>query len=272
MDTENANRTDLAASLMTYGKYVFALGVMAIGALTLTWGDFANGQPVPAAFPDRTILAYLAGAFMFIAGAAILWRRTTAWAAAAIAAYFTVIVVIVMDGPGLIAQYTVYGVYEGIAIQLAIACGALIVFAANADIDAALAARLTRIAQLTFGVCALIFGGAHFVYLTFTTPFVPAWLPPSQAFWAYVTGVAHILAGIAILTGFRARLAAILLTIMFAAFQPLVHIPMLLAAPTSHFEWGENATNLALIGVAWLIAETLPRQAWRRWLPVTESA
>lgn len=261
MSTENATR----ATPTAYGKYVLALGVMALGALTLTWGDFVNGQPVPATLPYRTILAYLAGAFIFISAAAILWRRTTAWGAAAIAAYFAVIIVILMDGPGLIAQFKVYGVYEGVAIQLAIACGALIVFAANAAIDAALAARLTRITQLTFGVCALVFGGAHFVYLTLTTPFVPAWLPPSQTFWACATGVAHILAGIAILTGFQARLAAILLTIMFAAFQPLVHIPMLLADPASHFEWGENATNLALVGVAWVMAETLPRQAWRAW-------
>jgi len=49
-----------------------------------------------------------------------------------------------------------------IAEQLAIAAGGLIVYAANARIDAALAAHFTRIGQLVFRVCAVLFGGAHF--------------------------------------------------------------------------------------------------------------
>src|SRR5262249_32280663 len=79
-------------------------------------------------------------------------------------------------------------------------------------------------------------------------------------FWGYATGVFHIAAGIAILTGVQARLAAILLTVMFASFTPLVHIPMLLADPSSHWIWNENAVNLALVGAAWVIADSLTAQ------------
>ena len=46
-----------------------------------------------------------------------------------------------------------------------------------------------------------LFGGAHFFYMNLTTPLVPSWLPPSQIFWGYATGIAHIAAGFAILTG-----------------------------------------------------------------------
>jgi uncharacterized membrane protein YphA (DoxX/SURF4 family) len=108
-------------------------------------------------------------------------------------------------------------------------------------------------------VCALIFGGAHFVYMNLTAPLVPKWLPPTPEFWGYATGVAHIAAGIAILTGVQARLAAILLTAMFAAFTPLVHIRMLLADPSNHWIWNENAVNLALTGAAWVVADSLAR-------------
>ena len=113
--------------------------------------------------------------------------------------------------------------------------------------------------QLAFGVCALLFGGAHFFYMNFTVPLVPKWLPPNGEFWAYATGVGHIAAGIAILTGVQARLAAILLTAMFAAFTPLVHVPLLIADPSSHAVWSENALNLALIGAAWVVADSLAR-------------
>ena len=242
---------------MAFGGRVYGLGVMALGMVCLAWGNFDPGQPVPMDFPDRAALAYAAAAFMFVAGAAVVWRRTAARGAAALTAYYALIVVILMNGRVVLAHYAEYVTYEGVAEQLAIAAGGLIVYAANARIDAALAARLTRLGQLAFGVCALIFGGAHFVYMNLTAPLVPRWLPPSQVFWGYATGVGQIAAGVAILTGVQARLAANLLTAMYASFALLVWVPMLLAAPGSHGNWTESATTLALIGAAWVVADSL---------------
>lgn len=243
-----------------FGWRVYGLGIMALGAVCLAFGDFHPGQPMPKDFPERTALAYAAALFMLIAGLAVEWRRTTAWAAAALAGYFGLVVVVLMNGRVLLAHYAAFGPYESTAIELAITAGGLIVYAASARIDAATARRLTRAAQLTFAVCALVFGVAHFVYMNLTAPLVPKWLPPSQEFWGYATGVCHIAAGIAILTGVQARLAAVLLTVMFAAFTPLVHLPMLVAEPSNHWIWNENAVNLALVGAAWVIADSLPRQ------------
>jgi uncharacterized membrane protein YphA (DoxX/SURF4 family) len=245
--------------MMAVGWRVYGLGVMALGMVCLAWGDFDPGQPVPRDFPDRTALAYGAAAFMIVSGAAVEWRRTAAWGAAALSAYYTLIVVILMNGRVVLAHYTEFGAYSGAAEQLAIAAAAMIVYAASAKIDAALAVRLTRLGQLAFGVCALLFGGAHFFYMNLTVPLVPRWLPPTQEFWAYATGVGHIAAGVAILTGVQARRAAILLTVMFASFTPLVHVPMLLADPSSRTNWSENALNLALIGAAWVVADSLAR-------------
>lgn len=247
------------AKTVTLGWRVYGLGLMALGLVCMALGDFHPGQPVPKDFPGRTLLAYAVATFMLVAGAAIEWRRTTAWAAAALTAYFTLFVVILMYGRVLLAHYAEFGPYEGLAIELAITTGGLMIYAANAKIDAATAARLTRLGQLTFGLCALVFGAAHFVYMNLTAPLVPKWLPPSQLFWGYATGVCHIAAGIAILTGVQARLAAILLTIMFAAFTPLVHLPMLLANPSSHWIMNENAVNIALTGAAWVLADSLAR-------------
>jgi len=245
---------------MVFGWRVYGLGVMALALVCLAWGDFDSGQPVPEGLPGRTALAYAAAAFMLVAGAAVEWRRSAAWGAAALTAYYVLIVVLLMDGPGVLAQYTEFGSYSNAAEQLAIAAGGLIVYGANAGIDAALAARLARLGQLAFGVCALLFGGAHFFYMNLTIPLVPKWLPPTQEFWAYATGLAHIAAGLAILAGVQARLAAILLAAMYASFTPLVHLPLAMADPSSHFNWSENALNLALTGVAWVVADSLARR------------
>jgi hypothetical protein len=116
---------------MAFGSRVYGLGVMALAMVCLVWGDFDPGQPVPKGFPDRTALAYAAAAFLLVAGAAVEWRRTAAWGAAALTAYY--------------------------------------------------------------------------------------------------------------------------------AFTPLVHMPMLLAKPSSHGNWAENALNLVLVGVAWVVADPLAR-------------
>jgi uncharacterized membrane protein YphA (DoxX/SURF4 family) len=243
-------------TMTAFGCRVYGLGVMALGLVCLAWGDFDLGQPVPKDFPDRAALAYAAAAFMIVAGAAVGWRRTRAWGAAALTVYYALIVVLLMNGRVVLARYTEFGTYSGVAEQVAIMAGGVIVYAASAKIDAARAARLTRLGQLAFGVCALLFGGAHFFYMNLTIPLVPKWLPPTQEFWAYATGVGHIAAGIAILTGVQARLAAILLTAMYASFTLLVHGPILLANSSSRTNWSENALNLALIGVAWVVADS----------------
>jgi len=244
---------------LTFGQFAYGAGVMAMAILCLAWGTFDPGQPVPKDFPYRSALVYVAAVLMFGGGAAVIWRRTAAWGGAALAAYFALVVVLLMNGRVALSHYAEYGTYSNAAAQLAIAAAGLIVYAAHARIDGAQAARLMRVGQLAFGICALLFGGAHFVYLHLTVPLVPKWLPPSPEFWAYATGVGHIAAGIAILAGVQARLAAILLTIMYASFTPLVHVPMLLADPANHWIWSENAVNLALIGVAWVVADSLAR-------------
>ena len=258
--TPHLARSRIAAKLTAMkgcGWRIYGLGVIAIGMVCVAFGDFDPGQPVPQDFPCRIGLAYASAAFMLGAGAAIEWRRTSACAAAALASYYVLFVVILMNGRVVLAHYAEYAGYSGGAEQLAVAAGGLIIYAGSAKIDRVRAARLIRIGQLAFGVCALLFGGAHFFYMSETAPLVPKWLPPTQEFWGYATGVGHIAAGVAILCGVQARLAAILLTAMYASFTPLVHVPLLMADPHSHGNWSENALNLALTGAAWVVADSL---------------
>jgi uncharacterized membrane protein YphA (DoxX/SURF4 family) len=249
MTSENAS--------MTFGRLVYGLGVLALGIVCLVSGDFISGQPASKNFPDRTVLAYAAGAFLFATGAAIEWRRTAAWAAAALAAYLALVVVVLMNGRVVLAHYAEFLAYFGVAEQLSLVTGALLIFAASASLDGRLAARLARTGQIAFGLCLLFFGSAHFVFMNLTAPLVPKWLPPSQVFWGYATGVGFFAAGAALISGVQARLAAILLTVMLASFAVLVHAPTLLAEPASRGNWTEAAINFAITGVAWVMADSL---------------
>lgn len=244
-----------------YGRYALGVGIMAIGVLGLALGDFHPGQPVPKDFPGHAVLAYAASVCLLVAGAALLWRRTLLWASGALIAYYWLIVVLLMDGRLVLRHWREYIAYSNTAEQAAIAAAALILFAAAAPLDSTLRLRLTRAGQIVFGVCAVLFGGAHFFYMDMTAPLVPKWLPPSQLFWGYATGVFHIAGGLAILSGVRARLGATLLAMMYAAFTPLALLPLLLAKPDQIGPWAENAVNLALVGAAWVVADSLRRPA-----------
>jgi uncharacterized membrane protein len=238
------------------GWRVYGLGIIALAVICLIWGDFHGGQPVPKNFPARTALAYATAVFMLICGITLEWRRTTMWAAAALAAYYGIVVVLLMNGRLVLRNLGIYGAYDSMAEEVAITAGALIVWASLANLNAATSARLIRIAQVAFGICAIVFGGAHFVYMNLTAPLIPKWLPPNQVFWGYATGMFHVAGGLAIIANVRARLAATLLVIMYAIFT-VVALPPGLLVKSTFFGWTEIASSVILTGVAWVVADSL---------------
>src|ERR1700734_3714479 len=98
-----------------FGRHIYGLGVMAVGLASLAFGEFDSGQPVPDHFPGRTALAYAVGAFLVIAAAAVEWRRTAAWGAAALTAYYALVDVALMNGRLLLTDYASFLTYENIA-------------------------------------------------------------------------------------------------------------------------------------------------------------
>ncbi len=249
---------------MGLGRHVYGLGALALGLTGLAWGDFALvWQPVPANLPDRTLLAYLAAAILVLAGVAINSRRTAAAGAATLAALYALGVAL-LHVPHVVAHPFSLGPWGGVAEQTALVSGGLVAFAAMSAMDETRSAIIFRTGWLLFGLCCLVFGAEHFKYESETAQLVPKYLPLGQDFWTRFTGAAHIAAGLGILSGIRARLAAQMLTAMFLVFAVLVHAPLLIADPASHLNWVMNAMNLCLTGAAWVMADSLRgRSMWR---------
>jgi uncharacterized membrane protein YphA (DoxX/SURF4 family) len=229
---------------------VYGLAAVGFGLVGLSWGDFAAvWQPVPATLPGRTTLAYIVAAVLLLAGLSIQRRSSAALGTLTLTMLYS-LGVILLHVPLVIARPTVFVAWSGTAEQLALVAGGLVAYAFSATVTA----QLVFCGRLIFGVCLILFALAHLFYLKPTADFVPAWLPPNQMFWAYATAAGHFLAGVAIISGIAARLAARLLTGMFVVFGVLVHAPTLFADPHSHFNWAANAMNFALIASAWVIA------------------
>jgi uncharacterized membrane protein len=260
--------------MMNLGSRVYGLAAVLLGLVGLAWGDFAAvWQPVPDEIPGRTTLAYIA-AIALISGGVALQRPRTAWMGALGLAILYAIFALLWV-PRVVGFPKIFATWSGTAEQLALAIGGVAAYAsvrrrAAGPAGGAAAIKMTRAGRLVFGLCLVAFGTAHLIYTNETAAMVPAWLPPGQRAWALATGACHLLAGLALLSGVWALLAARLVTAMFIGFGLFVWAPQLLRGPGDHMAWAGNAVNFALIGAAWAVASSIA-EFGSRWVPTREA-
>src|SRR5271156_2608078 len=232
------------------GARIYGLAAIVIGITGIVWGALAaGGVSIPKAGPDRVAIADVASALFIVGGVLINWPRIARSGAALLTALFALDLV-VLCLPRLATHLGDFGYWDATAEPVALAAAGLIAYATSATLAPALSARLQYAGRAVFGLCLFSFGWAHFAYLDRTVSMVPAFIPPSQMFWAWFTALAAIAAGLAFISGVQALLAARLLTLMYVVFQIFVHTPILMAGHTNLFNWEENAVNLALVGAA----------------------
>jgi uncharacterized membrane protein len=240
------------------GARVYGVAAIMMGIAGILWHDFATGWiPAPADLPGRAMLAYAVGAALVAGGVLINVPRFVAWGAGILTAVFAAGLVL-LDLTRLAMHVSGFDYWESSAEQVAITVGGLIALAAT--VNGPNGARIEWAGRFAFGLCLLIFGAAHFVFAKFSATFVPSYIPPSQMFWVYATGVAQIAAGVAILSNILPLLGVRLLVVMYILFGILVHTPRVLAGAADHGNWVEFIVNLALVGVAWIMADSLARR------------
>lgn len=241
---------------MRASTYLFALATVAMGITNVVWGDFETAhQPIQAFgdnVPGRALFAYVTATWLVLGGAALLFERTRRAGAAALAVLYLIFglfwVPRFVTAPQVLGHGAgVYiGVLGGLCQQLILTAACLILMHRN-----------ERVAQWTFAVSAIVFGLGHLTGMRATADMVPQYMPLGTNFWAALTGVCFILAGIAIASGFLDVLAARLLTIMLFIFSVLALGPIIVVYPHSHIAWGVNAYNLTAVGAVWVLASAL---------------
>jgi uncharacterized membrane protein len=232
---------------------VFAATLIAIGAWGLASGGFAGiWAPVPKAWPAREALAYACAVVALATGGGLLWRRTAA-AAAAVLTVFLFAWALAIKAPIVVAASAAAS-WESLGETVVIAAAAGTLFAEVTARQSAL-----RVARALFGLSLIAFGAAHLAYIKETAALVPSWLPAPAA-WVYFTGFAYIAAGVAVVTGVQARLAATLSTVQMGLFTLLVWAPALAAGGAE--ARSEGAISWALTAAGGVVAasyKTRPR-------------
>ena len=251
---------------MKIGVYVYGIAAVAYGITDLVWGEFdPSDQPLQAwgdHIPGAKIFAYIAATWLVVAGVALLWRRSRRLAAASLAILYGIFVLFPLPrfywGPHVHGHraYVYFGVLGDVCQEIILFVAAVIVWKSLSGRDS-LPHRAALIARWTFGFCSIDFGLAHLTAVWTVVPMIPKWIPPGPTFWAVFTGIAFVLAGLAIVLGVLDVLAARLLGLMLLVFSALALAPLIFAAPRNHASWGANAYNLTAVGAAWIVAEWL---------------
>jgi len=248
------------------GQVVFAATMMALGIVGLSKGDFTViWQPVPKGLPGRETLVYLCALTSLAAGVGLLWQRTAAIAARVLLLWF-LLWLLLLRLPTFSRGFTV-DVYWAACQTAVMLAGTLVLytrFATDWDkqrLGFVAGENGLHIARVLYGLALIPFGLAHFTYLKQTAVLVPDWLPWHVA-WAYLTGASFIAAGIAIIVGICARLAAALSALQMGLFLLLVWIPKMAEGSMTAFQWGEAVVTWALTSAGWVVADSYRGTPW----------
>lgn len=254
------------------GVYVLAVGAVATGVVDVIWRRFDPAEQPIQAFGDKVpsetaVFACIVALMLIIGGLAIVRERTVRLGAVLLAAAYFIFAIFwcprVVYGFEYLGWRGSIGALGGIGQAVIVIAAAAILYAGSGALDARGSESVTRVARWAFGISTIVFGLAHLTNLADIGRMVPQWMPLGGIVWAVVTGIAFILAGIAILTGIADLLATRLLTLMLVVFSVLALAPQLVSFTHYQSSWGANVYNLAAIGAAWVLADWLatPRAA-----------
>lgn len=249
------------------GRGVFAGTLVVLGVMGFARGDFAPiWHAVPKGLPARQALVYLCALVLFGCGMGLFWRRSAAIAARILLVYL-VLWLLLVRSHDVLRGPAVLGAWYGIVETAEFIAGAWVLYVSLASDHGRRWDRFAagdgglRIARALFGLALIFFGLSHFVYADLTTPLVPGWLP-APLFWAFFFGCTYIAAGLAVLIGVYARLAAALATVQMAIFTLLVWLPRVVSGHISAGHWGEFVVSWTLTAAAWVVADSYRGASW----------
>jgi uncharacterized membrane protein len=249
---------------MRIAAAVFAATMVGLGLWGLVGRDFAPiWRPVHGHGAAREALVWICGLVSLAGGLGILWDRTRAPAAGVLAALL-IIWMAVFKAPAVVGAPGVAAAWESCGETAVLAAGAWALFAqGGGGRSPPLVAGDSgvRAAQILYALAMMVFGVAHLAYLEATAALVPGWLPGRVA-WVWLTAATYLGAGVAMLAGAWARLAAALSALQMGLFTLLVWAPVLARGHAGADDWSEAAISWSLAAAGAVVAASYAGASW----------
>jgi uncharacterized membrane protein YphA (DoxX/SURF4 family) len=243
--------------LIKPGRYIFAIGIMALALFGFFSRDFLIGRPPlwPAGIPGALAIAHLSNAIVILCSVAILLNKKGGIAALSVGILILIHSFLIRHLPGLF-EMPWEGILWSINVYktLALAGGAFIVavslFKEQSRKTASSSIKIMELIGVFFiGFFFIMSGFAHFKFDEFIIKsFMPAYIP-LKPFWTYFCGVTLIAGGLGIWIPPTRRLAALLSAIMILGWFLLLHIPRFLAAPNDPGERLGLYESFSFVGI-----------------------
>ena len=263
-DQINANPT--GQTVLRISHAIFALVLIGLGIIGLSKGDFPPGwTPVPESMPVRQVLVYLGDIICIACGAGFLLRPVATIAARVLFAWLMVWLLF-LRVPWMMIDFGIGTWWAASSTAILVGTSWVLYSSLANDWDKRLFGfvvgdRGMRFAQVLFGLGLIPLGIAHFLYLEATAPLVPSWLL-FPVFWAYFTGAAFAAAGLGLIFGVYARLAATLITLQIALLTVFVWIPRIVTGNMTPFQWNEFVVSILLTTAAWVMTDSYRGIPW----------
>jgi uncharacterized membrane protein YphA (DoxX/SURF4 family) len=250
---------------------LFAIAAASLAIWSLAYGDFAWGaQSLLASIAWRETWVYGSALIVLAASAGLCFPRTALPSVLTIGAYQALGAAIAV--PQILSKPLSVDAWYPFCEALTQLVGAWLLYAilrrqSRGPGMPIVSEGGVRTAQVLFGLACVFYGWSHFLYADYTAIMVPTWLPGRRAL-AYLTGLGHLTAGLAIIVGILPRLAATLEAIMMSLFGLLVWVPSFFAQPRPKWatppehQWSELVVTLVLAASAWIVAISFANRSW----------
>lgn len=216
---------------------LFAVALIGWGIIHFMSGDFIAGRAPswPEGVPGKIAWAYASGLLLIVAAFSIILPNQKTRVAKIGSWTVTCAGLLILAWAGarnlfiVVSNLDYGGVLTNFGKSITIGSALLLIAYSN-----------KRWAFIFACVCIGIFfvdsGIQHFIFIDFVKTLVPRWIP-GDVFWSYVAGVGLAAAGVALITGIKRKLAALIAAWMVFIWFVVLHVPRGFGETASFNEW-----------------------------------
>jgi hypothetical protein len=251
--------------IVKQGRYLFAIAIAAFGIENLICARSTDPfLPVIPWVPSYAVLAYLTG-IALVAAIVCIVANLRARVAALLLGVLFLLCDLLLQVPRVAASPMDVGV-RTCAFETLAMCASALMLAGTLSAEGGSLGRwegavngLIASGRYLFAASAIVFGIDHYLVFGFIVSLVPTWIPGGGWFWANVTAIGFIAAGVSIAARRMDRWASFMLGLMFVLWFLVLHAPRVASYPKvlDPDEWSSAFIALGIGGGAWILASSI---------------